>query len=65
MEFQSAAGPILKAGGLGYKDMGHYTFVNESGDATRADYTVAYHKLDGKVRISLHLSSITWFPPSE
>ncbi|MEM1374027.1 MAG: hypothetical protein AAGF78_06560 [Pseudomonadota bacterium] len=63
VEFQSAVGPILKAGGLGYKDMGHYTFVNGKGDATRADYTFAYHKLDGQVLISLHHSSLTWFPP--
>ena len=64
VDFQSAVGPILKAGGLGYKDMGHYTFVNAKGDATRADYTFAYHKLDGKVLISLHHSSLTWMPPS-
>ena len=64
VEFQSAVGPILKAGGLGYKDMGHYTFVNERGDATRADYTFAYHKLNDKVLISLHHSSLTWLPPS-
>ncbi|MEL7254529.1 MAG: hypothetical protein AAFZ04_08010 [Pseudomonadota bacterium] len=63
VEFQSAVGPILKAGGLGYKDMGHYTFVNGAGDATQADYTFAYHKLDGKVLISLHHSSLTWHPP--
>ncbi|MEM9379597.1 MAG: hypothetical protein AAGB93_06560 [Planctomycetota bacterium] len=62
VEFQSAVGPILKAGGLGYKDMGHYTFVNERGDATRADYTFAYHKFGGKVYISLHHSSLTWMP---
>ncbi len=65
VDFQSAVGPILKAGGLGYKDMGHYTFVNGAGDATRADYTFAYHKLDGKVLISLHHSSLTWFPPKD
>ena len=65
VEFKSAAGPILKAGGLGYKDMGQYTFVNKNGDATRADYTFAYHKLNGKVLISLHHSSLTWIPPSE
>lgn len=64
VEFQSAVGPILKAGGLGYKDMGHYTFVNEQGDATRADYTFAYHKFNGKVLISLHHSSLTWIPPT-
>ena len=63
VEFQSAVGPILKAGGLGYKDMGHYTFVDGEGNATRADYTFAYHKLDGRVLISLHHSSLTWFPP--
>ena len=65
IEFQSAVGPVLKAGGLGYKDMGHYTFVNEKGDATRADYTFAYHKVDGKVLISLHHSSLTWLPPCD
>lgn len=65
VEFQSAVGPILKAGGLGYKDMGHYTFVNAKGDATRADYTFAYHKLDGRVLISLHHSSLSWFPPKD
>lgn len=63
VEFQSAVGPILKAGGLGYKDMGQYTFVDAIGNATRADYTFAYHKLDGRVLISLHHSSLTWFPP--
>ena len=63
VEFQSAVGPILKAGGLGYKDMGHYTFVDGDGNATRADYTFAYHKCDGLVLISLHHSSLTWFPP--
>ena len=62
VEFQSAVGPILKAGGLDYKDMGHYTFVKANGDATRADYTFAYHKLNGKVLISLHHSSLTWIP---
>ncbi|MEM8576888.1 MAG: hypothetical protein AAGF60_03470 [Pseudomonadota bacterium] len=64
VDFQSAVGPILKAGGLGYKDMGHYTFVNGAGDATRADYTFAYHKLEGKVLISLHHSSLAWTPPA-
>ncbi|MEM6818588.1 MAG: hypothetical protein AAF578_07340 [Pseudomonadota bacterium] len=65
VEFQSSAGPILKAGGLGYKDMGHYTFVDGDGNATRADYTFAYHKLNGRVLISLHHSSLTWLPPAE
>ena len=63
VDFQSAAGPILKAGGLGYTDMGHYTFIDSEGNATRADYTFAYHKLGGKVMISLHHSSLTWLPP--
>ena len=63
VDFQSAVGPILKAGGLGYKDMGHYTFVDGEGNATRADYTFAYHKIEGKVLISLHHSSLTWLPP--
>ena len=62
IEFQSAAGPLLKAGGLGYKDMGHYTFFKENGETTRADYTFAYHKLNGQVLISLHHSSLTWSP---
>ncbi|MEL7022850.1 MAG: hypothetical protein AAGL69_03820 [Pseudomonadota bacterium] len=65
VEFQSSAGPILKAGGLGYKDMGHYTFVDGKGNATRADYTFAYHKIDGRVLISLHHSSLTWLPPTD
>ncbi len=65
VDFQSAAGPILKAGGLGYTDMGHYTFIDGDGNATRADYTFAYHKLDGRVLISLHHSSLTWLPPLE
>lgn len=60
--FDSAVGPILKAGGLGYKDMGHYTFVSATGQSTRADYTFAYHKLNGKVLVSLHHSSLTWAP---
>ncbi|MEM7208285.1 MAG: hypothetical protein AAF434_10700 [Pseudomonadota bacterium] len=64
IEFESTAGPVLDAGGLSYKDMGHCTFINGNGDATRADYTFAYHKLDGKVMISLHHSSLTWTPPT-
>ena len=64
VDFQSATGPVLEAGGLAYKDMGHYDFVKENGDSTRADYTFAYRKLDGKVLISLHHSSLTWAPPA-
>lgn len=63
--FQSAVGPILKAGGLGYKDMGHCTFTDAKGAVTHADYTFAYHKVDGRVLISLHHSSLTWTPPAE
>ncbi len=62
VDFQSAVGPVLKAGGLGYKDMGHYTFVDSNDDAIHADYTFAYHKLNGKVLISLHHSSLKWKP---
>ena len=65
VEFQSAAGPLLKAGGLGYKDMGHWTFFDADDRPTRADYTFAYHKIGGRVLISLHHSSITWTPPAE
>lgn len=65
VDFQSEVGPVLKAGGMGYKDMGHYTFVNAAGDATRADYTFTYHKKEGKVLISLHHSSLTWIPPQK
>ncbi|MCH2164395.1 MAG: hypothetical protein MK098_07060 [Marinovum sp.] len=63
VDFQSAAGPILTPGGLGYKDMGQYTFVNAEGTATGADYTFVYHKIAGRVVISLHHSSLTWQPP--
>ncbi|MEO1543425.1 MAG: hypothetical protein AAFR75_05330 [Pseudomonadota bacterium] len=65
VDFQSAVGPILKAGGLGYKDMGHYAFYDRDGNATRADYTFAYHKIDDRILISLHHSSLTWLPPVE
>jgi hypothetical protein len=65
VEFQSAVGPVLKAGGLGYKDMGHCTLVDGAGTVIRADYTFAYHKIDGRVLISLHHSSLTWVPPAQ
>lgn len=64
VKFQSSAGPIMNAGGLGYRDMGHCTFVDGDGNATQADYTFVYHKLDGRVLISLHHSSLTWEPPA-
>lgn len=62
VDFRSAAGPIPQAGGLGYLDMGQYTFYDAAGNGTLADYTYAYHKLDGRVLISLHHSSLTWSP---
>lgn len=65
VEFQSAAGPVLRAGGLVYEDMGHYTFTDASEAQTRADYTFAYHKREGRVLISLHHSSLSWSPPPE
>ena len=64
VDFHSAAGPILNAGGLGYRDMGQYTFFDGEGNGTRADYTFAYHKLNGRGLISLHHSSLTWQPPA-
>ena len=65
VRFESAAGPIRSAGGSSYMDMGHYTFVDGGGSATRADYTFVYHKLDGRVLISLHHSSLAWVSPAE
>lgn len=63
VDFRSAVGPVAEPGGLGFRDMGHYTFTKGDGSETEVDYTFAYHKLDGKVLISLHHSSLTWFPP--
>ena len=63
VNFSSAAGPIANPGGLGYRDMGHYAFVNTDGNTTSADYTFIYHKLENRVLISLHHSSLTWNPP--
>ncbi|MEM6824939.1 MAG: hypothetical protein AAF566_07500 [Pseudomonadota bacterium] len=65
VEFQSAAGPLLMAGGLDVMDMGHVAFVNADGGVTQADYTFVYHKIDGRVLVSLHHSSLTWQPPVE
>ena len=62
VRFESTAGPIPDSGGPGFKDMGQYTFVNAQGEGTRADYTFAYHKVNGRVLISLHHSSLTWEP---
>ena len=64
VHFNSATGPIPDTGGLGFRDMGHYTFVDGHGNETHADYTFAYHKLNGKVLISLQHSSLAWQPSS-
>ena len=65
VDFHSAVGAIPMADGRGLMDMGHYTFLDGSGEATHVDYTFAYHKLGGRVLISLHHSSLTWFPPAD
>ena len=62
VEFSSAAGPLPTGDGLSFIDMGHYVFKNAEGAATKADYTFAYHKSEGKVVITLHHSSLTWTP---
>ena len=62
VDFQSAVGPILKAEARECHDMGHYTFTNDCGRVTSADYTFAYHKLGGRVLVSLHHSSLAWEP---
>ena len=62
VEFRSAVGPVLNAGGLSFGDMGHYTFIDGDGNATDAEYTFVYHKRDGRVLISLHHSSLKWSP---
>lgn len=62
VEFDSTAGPVADAGGLSFKDMGHCTFFDGDGNATKADYTFAYHKVDGRVMIALHHSSLSWSP---
>ena len=65
IEFKSAVGPLPNPGGLSYSDMGQYAFVDRDGDVTLADYTFIYHKRDGRVLISLHHSSLTWFPSAD
>ena len=37
--------------------MGHYTFTQPDGTEVFADYSFAYRKVDGQVRITLHHSS--------
>ena len=46
-------------------DMGQYSFVDGDGITIQADYTFAYHKLEGRVLILLHHASLTWLPPAE
>lgn len=62
VRWESAVGPVPKAGGQGYKDMGHYYFRNPDGSEIKADYTFCYHKTDGRVLISLHHSSFNYDP---
>ena len=62
IDFHSAIGPISQHEGLGYLDMGQYTFVDGTGQQTLADYTFSYHKRGGTVRIALHHSSLVWRP---
>ena len=57
VEWQSARGPHLEAGGLAGQDMGHYLFTAPDGSVTKADYSFSYHKKDGRVLITLHHSS--------
>ena len=62
VKFNSIAGPIPSPGGLEYRDMGHYDFVNAEDNTTSADYTFVYHKLENSVLITLHHSSLAWKP---
>ncbi len=65
VDFQSAVGPLPNPDGLCYRDMGQYFFMDGNGDITCADYTFIYHKRDGRILISLHHSSLTWFPSTD
>ena len=62
VNFFSAVGPIIETNNLIAKDMGKYTFVKDTDESVQADYTFIYHKLEGKVLISLHHSSLVWTP---
>ncbi len=59
VEFESARGPRMGGGGIGWRDMGHYLFTDVAGQSTKADYTFGYHKKGGRVLITLHHSSFT------
>ena len=57
VDFDSARGPVIARDGLTAHDMGHYTFTQPDGTEVFADYSFAYRKVDGQVRITLHHSS--------
>jgi len=60
--FHSAAGAVFEAGGAAANDMGKYVFEDKAGNAARADYTFSYHKVGGRVLITLHHSSFVYIP---
>ncbi len=60
--FHSAVGAVFEGGGLAANDMGKYVFVDQDGNAARADYTFSYHKVGGRVLITLHHSSFVYAP---
>jgi hypothetical protein len=64
VRFQSAAGPVFEGGGLAANDMGYYVFTDRDGAEASANYTFSYHKIDGRVLITLHHSSFVYEPPA-
>ncbi len=60
--FHSAVGAVFEGGRLAANDMGKYVFVDKGGNEARADYTFSYHKVDGRVLITLHHSSFVYVP---
>jgi len=60
--FHSAAGTVFEGGRLAANDMGKYVFTDQAGNTARADYTFSYHKVDGRVLITLHHSSFVYVP---
>ena len=62
VRFESAVGPVFEGGGLAANDMGSYVFTDEKGEEARADYTFSYHKIEGRVLITLHHSSFVYEP---
>ena len=57
VDFQSARGPVLTAGGVSAQDMDHYFFKAPDGSLVKADYSFVYKKTQGKTLITLHHSS--------